>query len=184
MNPKKARQAEPPWSVPVRLSDIPQEGRSYRLDPDARTRAAVAEAVGVAALPRVQADLTLTRSGRDRVRVAGVVTAVVGQTCVVTLEPVETKVAEIVDLMFTAEGERSPPSMAVDLSALPNAPEPPEPLENGTVDLGRIAVEFLVLGIDLYPRKPDAKFEAPGGEPDQDAAAHPFAALRMLKKGA
>jgi hypothetical protein len=55
-----------------------------------------------------------------------------------------------------------------------------EPLINDTIDLGAIATEFLLLGIDPYPRKPEAVFEAP---PTEDAADHPFAALAGLRKG-
>lgn len=183
MGLKKAPQRTgQPWSVPVRISEIPQEGRSYRLDAGERIRAAVAAAVAVPALPRLQADFTLTRKGRDGLRVSGQVIALVAQTCVVTLEPIESEVAEPVDLVFTADGERTPARVAIDLSAGLEAPDPPEPLENGMVDLGRIAVEFLVLGINPYPRKPDASFEAPASDPQEDAA-HPFAALQSWKKG-
>ena len=49
------------------------------------------------------------------------------------------------------------------------------------VDLGAVASEFLLLGIDPYPRKPGVKFEPPPRA--GDAAAHPFAALEALKKG-
>jgi hypothetical protein len=48
------------------------------------------------------------------------------------------------------------------------------------VDLGAIAVEFLILGIDPYPRKPGVAFEPPAAE---DESEHPFAALAALKKG-
>ena len=48
------------------------------------------------------------------------------------------------------------------------------------VDLGAVATEFLLLGIDPYPRKPGAVFDAP---PAGDPASHPFAALAALKKG-
>jgi hypothetical protein len=53
-------------------------------------------------------------------------------------------------------------------------------LENGTVDLGTIATEFLILGLDPYPRKEGVEFAAP--QPASDPAAHPFAALAALKK--
>ncbi|MND03201.1 hypothetical protein D3C83_229160 [compost metagenome] len=53
-------------------------------------------------------------------------------------------------------------------------------LHGGTVDLGALAAEFLVLGIDPYPRKPGASFEAPATA--DDPAAHPFATLAALKK--
>ena len=57
--------------------------------------------------------------------------------------------------------------------------EPPEPLIGGKLDLGAIATEFLILGIDPYPRKPGAQFSPPKAD---DAGAHPFAALEALKK--
>jgi hypothetical protein len=54
----------------------------------------------------------------------------------------------------------------------------PEPLVNGSVDLGKVATEFLIIGIDPYPRKPGAVFEPTvSGE-----VASPFAALSALKK--
>ena len=55
----------------------------------------------------------------------------------------------------------------------------PEPLTGAAIDLGAIATEFLILGIDPYPRKPGAVFEAPSSA-DRDATA--FAALAALKK--
>jgi len=48
-----------------------------------------------------------------------------------------------------------------------------------TQDLGAVATEFLMLGIDPYPRKPWAEFAAPKVDSD---GAHPFAALAALKK--
>jgi hypothetical protein len=47
------------------------------------------------------------------------------------------------------------------------------------VDLGAVATEFLLLGIDPYPRKEGAEFEP---RITGDPAAHPFAALASLKK--
>ena len=91
--------------------------------------------------------------------VAGQVSARVGQTCVVTLEPIENQVEEAVDLSF------------VPGAKVPKTPEDPEPLVGGRLDLGAIATEFLLLGIDPYPRKADAKFAPPAGSDD---GPHPF----------
>ena len=55
----------------------------------------------------------------------------------------------------------------------------PEALIDGTIDLGELATEFLILGIDPYPRKVGSVFEAP--MPGEDSA-RPFAALSALKK--
>ena len=172
----------PAWSVPVRISDIPEEGRSYGLDADERTREAIARSVGVESISRLHAAFTLTRQGRDGLHVSGEITARVGQTCVVTLEPMQSDIAEPLDIAFTAAGKRAPSAVAVELSV--DAAEPPEPLENGIIDLGRVAVEFLTLGIDPYPRREGVAFEAPVSERDaaEAAVAHPFAALEALKK--
>ena len=55
----------------------------------------------------------------------------------------------------------------------------PEPLLDGGVDLGAIATEFVLLGIDPYPRKEGAAFASP--EVDSEDSG-PFAALAALKK--
>ena len=49
----------------------------------------------------------------------------------------------------------------------------PEPLIGGVVDLGAIATEFLILGLDPYPRKPGVVFEPPQ---DLKPDGGPFAA--------
>ena len=54
-----------------------------------------------------------------------------------------------------------------------------EPLVDGLIDLGAIATEFLILGLDPYPRKVGAVFQPPqAATPDEG----PFAALAALKK--
>lgn len=162
------------WSVPVRLDDVPDSGLHIDLVPDAAIRPALARAAGVEDVPRVQASFDLSRQGRDGLRVTGSVSATVRQTCVVTLEPVENEVEEAVDLAFVpGAGDTMAREEEVPARDLP------EPLVNRTVDLGAIATEFLVLGIDPYPRRADAEFTAPD---TGESAEHPFAALAALKK--
>ena len=171
-----------PWSVPVRRDDVPETGLHREIVADEATRAAVAAVAGVKALPRLQASFDLSRQGSG-LKLAGEVSATVEQTCVVTLEPMTTDVRESIDLVFVpAEAEAEP---ELELDQIPDvidpeAPDGPEPLVNGTADLGAVATEFLLLGIDPYPRKPDAVFDAPEG-PGQDAGANPFAVLAKLK---
>src|SRR5262249_62155601 len=62
--------------------------------------------------------------------------------------------------------------------SLPGVDEPAV-LAGGVIALGAIAAEFLILGLDPYPRKPDAIFQASAVGEDP---AHPFAALAALKK--
>jgi hypothetical protein len=159
------------------LDDVPEGGRRVELHADEQMRAALVAYTGVRALPNASASFEVRRQGRSGLRVTGEVRATVGQTCVVSLEPMESDFAEPVDVVFKpvvdpghAEGAAAPAAAGEDDS--------PEPLIDGTVDLGSLATEFLILGIDPYPRKPDAVFEPPAaGAVDEG----PFAALARLK---
>ena len=164
--------------MPIAVDEIPESGRRIELAADADTREAIARLAGVSALPRLEAGFDLTRHGRDGLRVVGRVSATVGQTCVVTLEPLQNEVDEAVNLLFTPQLNPKPAPAEGPRSI--DADEPPEALRDGVVDLGAVVLEFLILGIDPYPRKPAAVFAAP---PAGDAGAHPFAALAALKKG-
>ena len=167
------------WSAPVVVEDIPDSGRHIALNATPAIRAEVAELAAVREIPQFSAVFDLTRQGAG-VHVSGQVSARVGQTCVVTLEPIESVVEEAVDLKFAPlpEGETAGAPKSARKRAT-GVDEPPEPLVGGTLDLGALAIEFLVLGIDPYPRKAGAQFAPPKVE---DAGEHPFAALESPKK--
>ncbi len=169
--------------MPVAVEDIPDTGLHIEIDAPAATRAQMVELVAKLAavrdLPRLSAVFDLARRGAG-VHVAGHVSARVGQTCVVTLEPIESDVEEAVDLLFAplpAGGTQPEPE--IEGKAAKRDEEPPEPLLDGKVDLGALATEFLILGIDPYPRKAGAEFVPPKADND---GAQPFAALEALKK--
>ena len=142
----------------------------------AEVRVAIAKLAGVRELSHLDASFDLTRHGAA-VHVAGQVRARVAQNCVVTLEPIETTVDEPVDVIYAPAAAIGPGSAEHEQTL--SDPEPPEPLVGGKVDLGALTTEFVLLGIDPYPRKPDAAFAAPTAGDD---AAKPFAALAALKK--
>jgi hypothetical protein len=171
-----------PWSVPIAADDIAEGGQRFALAADHEVRSKIAKMAGLRALSQLEADFEVTRQGAEGLRVIGKVSAVVGQNCVVTLEPLDNPVEEDIDLLFlpqpagmevTAQRERG-------YGAADSKSDDPEPLVGGVVDLGALATEFLILGIDPYPRKPDAVFEAPI---DLAPEAGPFAALAGWTKG-
>lgn len=166
-----------PWAVPVALDEIPDAGLHLEIEANAETRAAVAALAGVNEVPALSATFDLVRQG-EGVHAVGRVLARVGQTCVVTLEPVENAIDETIDVRFMPGGA---PEAVVGhvVHALDEDEEPPEPLVHGKIDLGALATEFLLLGIDPYPRKPGAEF-APVKE--AEPGEHPFAGLEALKK--
>jgi uncharacterized metal-binding protein YceD (DUF177 family) len=169
-----------PWSVPVTVADVPEEGRRVTLHADDKVRAALARLADVLEVSELDATFDLARHGKDGLRVTGQVDAAVRQTCVVSLEPMTSAINEPVDLLFEPPGEAAEADEEAE-ALTADAAEPPEPLIGGQVDLGAVATEFLLLGIDPYPRRPDAHFEPPRAE--EEPADHPFAALKGFKAG-
>lgn len=170
--------AEDPWNVPVAVGDIPQAGLKVELEADEVARRAIARAAGVEAVPRLQAAFYLQPRALDEVHVTGAVSATVKQTCVVTLEPVINEVVEEIDLVFAPSARTDTKVDGGGLEQI-GGTEMPEPLIGGVVDLGAVATEFLVLGIDPYPRKPGAVFKPPQDPEDEGG---PFAALARLNR--
>jgi uncharacterized metal-binding protein YceD (DUF177 family) len=170
-----------PWRVPVAVLQIPEDGLHRELDADEAVRKAMAELAGLREVLSAHASFDVTPKSGGRFHVAGNVRARVGQTCVVTLDPIENDIDEPVDLMF------APPEQIPQLSDLvddaadsgEDTPDAPEPIEGGIIDLGRVATDALFLGIDPYPRKVDAVFDHEITPPDPED--HPFAALKALK---
>jgi hypothetical protein len=172
--------SQPIWSRKISVEEVPEAGLHVDLEADEATRAAIANAAGLRDLPRLAASLDLSRQGRGGLRVDGEMSATVGQTCVVSLEPIESEISEPIDLVFTPSAGATLADESGEATMRFGDVEPPEPLVGGEVDLGALVTEFLMLGIDPYPRKEDVEFDAPRQD---DASAHPFAALAALKKG-
>ena len=171
-----------PWSIPIAVEQIPDTGLHRDLEANQASRNAMAEVAGLREVQSARASFDMTPLSGGRVHVAGRVQARIGQTCVVTLDPIENDIDEPIDLIF------APPEQIPELADLveddgeSEVPDPPEPIENGMIDLGRLATDVLLLAIDPYPRKPDAVFEPVVIAPDPED--HPFAALKVLKPDA
>lgn len=172
-----------PWHVPVVVAQIPETGLHRAFEADDDVRAAMARIAGLREIISAAASFDLKCRSGGRVHVTGTVRARIGQTCVVTLDPIENEIDEAIDLMF------APPEQIPTLAALTEeaaqsedgeVPDPPEPIVNGAIDLGRLATDALFLAIDPYPRRHDAVFDRPAEMIDR--ADHPFAALKALQE--
>ena len=163
------------------VAQIPDTGLHRQIAASSNERQAIADLGGLREVESASASLDVTLMREGRVHVTGRVTARVGQICVVTLDPIENDIDEAIDLIFAPAEQIPDLADLVDEAAESSAdiPDPPEPIINGMIDLGRLATDSLLLGIDPHPRKPDAVFELPA-VPD-DPEDHPFAALKALK---
>lgn len=157
--------------------------RRFVLEPDASARAALAEELELAGLRKLRFEGQLSPEGKSGWRFEARLGATVVQPCVVTLEPVTTRIDGPVTRLFLppAEIEQPDPGSEVEVPE----DETAEPL--GTVlDLHAIMAEALALALPAYPRKQDASLGAvqlteEGVLPIQDEELKPFAALGALK---
>ena len=179
--PDRVTDVSNPWSAPVAVVQIPETGLQRDIEANPTERAAVAELGGLLGVSEAKASLVLTPVGSGQVHVVGRVWGRVGQSCVVTLDPIESDFDEPIDLMFAPPSQirELAESVDEDIESDKETPDPPEPIEHGLIDLGKLATDALFLGLNPYPRKPDAVFAVPEIPPDPDD--HPFAALQALK---
>ncbi|MDP2802075.1 MAG: DUF177 domain-containing protein [Phreatobacter sp.] len=169
----------PRW--PIRVVDVSASGVHVRRRSLTRDDLAIFAAfLGVDAMTAFDLDVHVKPFRGDGLAVTGKVSATVMQTCVVTLEPMVNTIAEEVEASFRPEEKLKvhlvhdeEDGLAIDASVAAD-----DPLVGGVIDVAAVAAEFLALGVDHYPRKPDADFQPPeeGGE------ASPFAGLSKLKR--
>lgn len=163
------------------VTQLPEAGLHQVLEANAAQRDLIARVAGVNAVLRATASFDVVPETEGRVSVTGKVTGRVEQTCVVSLDPVENDIDEELAVVFAPPSQIpvSAKSVQKEEGADAEIPDLPEPIVHGAIDLGKLATEFLVLGIDPYPRKPGVAFVPP--ETPEDPEEHPFAALKALK---
>ena len=176
-----------PFSRMVAVDALPDNGLEVAIEADAAERAALAKLDGLVDIAKLDAAFEIKRRPQGRVNVRGRVTALITQTCVVSLEPFESMVAEDVDVDFMrvddlekAERERLKARDQVKPGEEEEA-DPPDPITDGKIDLGALAAEFLALALDPYPRKPGVAFEEILPQATEDRES-PFAILRKWDK--
>src|SRR5262249_16043955 len=93
------------------------------------------------------------------------------QQCIVTLDAVAGSVSERFQLRY------GPPEAEERVPAGENDPAF-EPLERESIDIGEAIAQEFSLALPPFPRAPDAVI---AGEPEEEKAEGPFAALARLR---
>jgi uncharacterized metal-binding protein YceD (DUF177 family) len=160
----------------LRLDQI-RDGERLDLTADEAERKSVAERLGLGGIDRLDAHVTLSRSG-PLVRAEGRIVASLEQSCVVTGEPVAAHVDEPFALLFMPEPQGAEPDEEVELGE-----EDCDTIfyEGAAIDLGSAIADTLALSLDPYPRSAaaDAALKEAGVLTEEQAS--PFAALAALK---
>jgi Large ribosomal RNA subunit accumulation protein YceD len=165
----------------VRVDALPREGQVVTIEATPAEREELASFYGLPAIAALTATLRLHPWGQGGARVTGAVHAELTQVCVVSLEPFPATVDEDVDVRFapqTAANSRSKPIEETQTFSLADEDEP-DPVIDGKIDLGALTAELFALGLDPYPRKPDAVLEE---RSNSEPTNSPFAALAQRGK--
>ncbi|MGP9819095.1 YceD family protein [Salinarimonas sp. NSM] len=160
-----------PLSRLVSVDRLPARGEVVRIEATESEREALARDFGLVGIAALEGEYRVSGDTR-RASVTGTVRGLVTQSCVVTLEPVEVRVSEEVDVDFAPASEP-----ATEEEAALREIDPPDEIVDGKIDLGALTAEFLALGLDPYPRKPGVAFEPVV----EDADVSPFDKLKDMK---
>ncbi|WP_392664445.1 YceD family protein [Amaricoccus sp. B4] len=172
----------PEFARVVELARL-QDGGDFAFDisPEPAEAQAIARLMGAQALRKLRFQGRLSPLERKGWQLEGAFGATVIQTCVVTLEPVTTRIDQPVRRRYEPMTE----PVATDIMLSAEDDEDVEPLRP-TIDLGLVALETLALALPAYPRKDGAAlgpqvFAEDGVTPLEDEDVKPFAALAALK---
>ncbi len=167
-----------PLSQPLRPAELSgREAVAFEIEPDAGTRAAIAAYLGARAVRKLRLAGTLRPEGRRDWRLEAALGATVVQDCVVSLEPVTTRIDTPVLRRYLADWRPEEQEEA----EIPED-ETLEPL-GAVIDPAAVMIEALALAMPDYPRRDGAELgeavhAAPGVTPLRDDDARPFAGLR------
>ena len=164
------------------LADLPnRKPTQFKYEPDAATLEALAKEFNLASLRKMRLEGKISPKGRSDWQLEATFGATLTQACVVTLEPVQTRIDEQVNRFYTND--------LPDLDTSEEAEMPdddtvePKPV---VLDLAALATESLALSVPLYPRAEgasikDANFTEPGKTAMRDEDTRPFAGLAGLR---
>ena len=164
-----------PLSRPKAMADLAET--ALDVEADAEERRALARHLGLVSLERLEAELLISPED-GLIGVRGTLHAELTQSCVVTLEPVKSRIDASIQRYFGPDDREG----AGDVELTLESADPPDPVIDGVIDLGHVVAEQLALEINPFPRAPDADF---GGFESEvivkEKGGRAFAALAALK---
>ncbi|EEE38574.1 hypothetical protein RKLH11_2416 [Rhodobacteraceae bacterium KLH11] len=165
----------------LRVADLPQNApTAFELRPAPDVLEAIKQDLGLLGLRKLSFAGDLRAQGKHDWALTGRLGATVIQPCVVTLEPVTTRIDTPVARVFVADwADPDEPEFEI-----PEGDET-EPL-GAEIDPALVMVEALSLALPQYPRKDGAElgqadYTEPGKQAMTDEDAKPFAGLAGLR---
>ncbi|MFT6674771.1 MAG: uncharacterized metal-binding protein YceD (DUF177 family) [Sulfitobacter sp.] len=171
----------PPSDTAFRVSDLSQSAKNtFALRPEAGQLALIAQELALSAVKKLSFQGQIAPQGKTDWTLSARLGATVVQPCVVTLDPVTTRIDVDVTRHFVSDFEQ-PDEFEVEMPE----DDSTEALSQW-IDPAVVMMEALALAVPDYPRKDAAElgrmmYTKPGQAPMTDADARPFAGLAALK---
>ena len=154
------------------------DGERLDLSADEAERRSIADRLGLGALGRLEAHVTLSRSD-GIIQAEGRIIAAIEQSCVVTGEPIAAHVDQPFNLLFMPAPDSGSPDEEIELG---EGDCDVVFYDGAVIDLGSAIGDTLALSIDPYPRSASAEAALKEAGILTEQQASPFAALAVLKK--
>ena len=164
------------FSRRIDIRNLPAD--PLRLEASADERAALAKRIGIEAVERLTAEVTLLPVG-GVIQVSGRIEAAVVQLCAISNEPLPTRISEPMALRFVRGITPHKPDEELEIDA--EACDEIE-FEGTQFDLGEQIAQTLSLAIDPYATGPNAERARKESGLSDQASNGPFAALAALRK--
>jgi uncharacterized metal-binding protein YceD (DUF177 family) len=168
----------PPLSHRLLVDSVPRMGQHVVLKVSDTILEKIAEELDLPSVKRMEANFLIVPSRSGITRITGEVKASVEQVCVVSMEAFPFEIQERVDLRYMDADKLERPVKAEVERSLDDE-DPPEPIYDGVIDLGALAVEFIALALEPFPRKSGVELPV---QTDSGRLESPFAVLAALKK--
>lgn len=160
---------------PHRLDTIGEGEESIAISANDAERAALATRFGLRAIDTLDATLTLRRDATGIIA-RGHLNGAVVQSCVVTGEPLSTKVSEDFAIRFLPEPDDLAEEIDLDSDDCDTVF-----YTGNAIDLGDAVAETLLLSLDPFPRGPHAEVELKRAGVLSEGEAGPFGGLAALR---
>ncbi|MFN3943793.1 MAG: YceD family protein [Allosphingosinicella sp.] len=167
----------PEFSRTYRADTLGEAPRRVEIAAEEGERAALAARFRLPAIDSLDAEAAISRHG-DVIRAEGRVRAAVTQSCVATGEPVSAAVDEAFRIEFRPQPETARADEEIELS---EGEMDVVFYDGAMIDLGEAVAETLALGLDPFPRSPDAEAALREAGVKSEGEAGPFGALAALR---
>ena len=149
----------------------PDSDNFYKLVTAPADLLALTERFGWLSVDHLASELRIRKVALDCWDVTGHITGQIVQSCIVTDAPVPENIDFQIEERYVRTAEQAD-TVEVGLDGV-------EPIKNGVIDIGELAVQSLCLAATAWPRVDDAPDCYSVGEQELD---HPFARLSALKR--